>query len=340
MFALPRREKELGAVSAFFRSRHPSSHHVYSCGAELAIPPSTFDFVDETACVIYPHTAGVLTSLITFCLNVDIYLNKSANNVAAVCCKTGKGRSGMLSACLLLHQGVAMSSSEAIALVNKERTPSARNAVCVPSQIRYVYYYEALLRCADENKYKFQTLKVMAIRITSIPNFDSSLLRMGCTPFVVISVLAAANDDVHEADDSAGSKHGDSSNLFSARTIFNQHDDAQDTMRYYSRTKDSCIDMDLSASDVRVRGDTVLSFFSDDVKMMQLSFHTCFVEENNYLAFEKSQIDIACKDTKHRFFAPNLKVEVFFSPCDDDPSINTTPLPLPGHIEIDESDLD
>lgn len=49
----------------------------------------------------------------------------------------GKGRCCMLAAIYLLHCGIFMHAEEAVAFVCRERTPLQRNALIVPSQIRY-----------------------------------------------------------------------------------------------------------------------------------------------------------------------------------------------------------
>lgn len=45
--------------------------------------------------------------------------------------------------------------------------------------------------------------------------------------------------------------------------------------------------------------------------MFHLWFHTSYID-NNYLCFQKSVVDKACKDKKHSHFDPGFKVEVFF----------------------------
>jgi len=362
LMAIPRTQVEERALSAYLRSRHPSAHSVYSCSAEVAPTFGAFDFIDDRTYLMYPNTPGVMDQILKFCVHADAYLSKNENNTLCVCCRTGKNRSAMLAAILLLHQGVAMSSTEAIAIVNKERTSAARNALTLPSQIRYVHYYEALLRSSEEGAFKTKTLKITNIRINTIPNFDSSLLNMGSSPFVVVSVMAAVAslDGGNEGGGEGNGVEGANSlppappaatseaetaelmtdaPIYTPRKIFNQYEDAKETFRYYSRKTDSTIDLDLTSQDVLIRGDTVLTFFSDDVKMMQVAFHTAFVEKN-YLAFEKGAIDIAYRDTKHRFFDDGLKLEVFLTEIDDDPSINIAPCPLQGYVEIEESDND
>ena len=68
------------------------------------------------------------------------------------------------------------------------------------------------------------------------------------------------------------------------------------------------------ASLMFVSGDIKLSFFDKDQytkdKMFHIWFNTAFIE-NNYLCFEKSVVDKACKDKENKVFDPNFKLEIF-----------------------------
>ena len=61
-------------------------------------------------------------------------------------------------------------------------------------------------------------------------------------------------------------------------------------------------------------GDVKLQFFDKDQygtdKMFHIWFNTGFIE-NNYLCFEKSVVDRACKDKENKVFDPNFKLEIF-----------------------------
>ena len=59
-------------------------------------------------------------------------------------------------------------------------------------------------------------------------------------------------------------------------------------------------------------------------------FHTGFIKDN-YLCFEKSVIDKACKDKEHRIFDPNFKLEIFLhrvSPGEVAAAQSSTPGPV------------
>lgn len=117
----------------------------------------------------------------------------------------GKGRSCMLAACYLLHSGLFTSAEEAVSFLCRERSPLLLNALCVPSQVRYVNYYEALLRddspTAQTQERRVQhLLRILHIRMTTIPQFSASILHAGCSPYLSISVLARRTSSLPSND--------------------------------------------------------------------------------------------------------------------------------------------
>lgn len=58
-----------------------------------------------------------------------------------------------------------------------------------------------------------------------------------------------------------------------------------------------------------------------DAKMCQIWINTAFIERN-FLVFDKSVIDRACKDKHNRAFDADFKVEVYLHRVDDDNDID------------------
>eukprot|EP01047_Picozoa_sp_COSAG01_P030943 COSAG01_NODE_2175_length_8221_cov_34.993722_3_plen_460_part_00 len=91
------------------------------------------------------HNPPPLELMEVFCREVAAFLALDQEHVVAVHCKAGKGRTGTLIACLLLHLQEHSSAADALKWFGYCRTSNGKG-VTIPSQIRYVHYYE---RCAS-----------------------------------------------------------------------------------------------------------------------------------------------------------------------------------------------
>ena len=71
----------------------------------------------------------------------EAYLAQDKQNIAVIHCKAGKGRTGLVIATHLLHSGKYATSRESLHHFGLVRTHNA-SGVTIPSQQRYVTYYE------------------------------------------------------------------------------------------------------------------------------------------------------------------------------------------------------
>lgn len=72
------------------------------------------------------HNPPPLALIKPFCESMSTWLNSDKRNVSAVHCKAGKGRTGMMLACYLVHSGKCASADEALFLFGHERTKNGK----------------------------------------------------------------------------------------------------------------------------------------------------------------------------------------------------------------------
>ena len=82
------------------------------------------------------HNPPCLDMILPFCVDVAGWLDAHADNVAAIHCKAGKGRTGLMICCLLVYLGVVGDAEEALHYFGSRRTHD-NEGVTIPSQKRY-----------------------------------------------------------------------------------------------------------------------------------------------------------------------------------------------------------
>lgn len=112
-------------------------------------------------------------------------MKEDDRNVVAIHCKAGKGRTGLMICCYLVYSQQFKSAKEALVYYGKIRTSNGKG-VTIPSQIRYVYYYDEFLKLKRREfphrmitEMPRKVVKIYKIRIISIPSISSG----GFEPF-------------------------------------------------------------------------------------------------------------------------------------------------------------
>lgn len=136
----------------FLDTRHPNHYKIYNLCIEkdkkykadlfpLGQVNDEFGFHD--------HNPPPFDLLLACCQDIHRFLQADPQNVVAIHCKAGKGRTGVIICCYLLYSRYCKSAYEALVFYGKVRTSDGKG-VTIPSQIRYVYYFDHFVRWREK----------------------------------------------------------------------------------------------------------------------------------------------------------------------------------------------
>ena len=278
----------LSEVVRFFEARHRGRYRLLDLRAErgAAYPAERFG----GAVARYPffdHNPAPLATIRDAVVDMHHWLAAHPDNVVAVHCKAGKGRTGLIVAAFLVFAGLQPSATAALRAFGEARTSDGKG-VTIPSQMRYVHYFEQSLR----RPVVAATYRLQHLRMHTVPNFD---VGGGCDPFFDVRL-------------------GDGRQL-----VFNWRTAGGKVA--HVKPKHKLVDFDLAPFNVRVRGDVKLVLYDWDAfsapeKMCHAWFNTGFIDDA-YLLLHKDVVDRASKDRACRKFEPDFKLELFLVRVDD-----------------------
>lgn len=127
-------------VKMFMEDFHRQRYRLYNLCSEKAYPPQRF--MNRVA--VYPfndHGVPPLSLVQLCCKDMVRWLDSDPLNVCAVHCKAGKGRTGLIVACFLLHTGVAASASEVLELYGTQRCADGNLFLPTFENVSAVFYY-------------------------------------------------------------------------------------------------------------------------------------------------------------------------------------------------------
>ena len=264
-------------VQKFLNERHPKHYKVYNLCKERGYPKDTF--FKQGYFPFKDHEAPPLNLIRPFCEDAKKYLEEDENNVIAIHCKAGKGRTGTFICCLLLFMNIFKTSDECLQYYGMMRVED-RKGVTIPSQIRYVNYFEQILKQKMPHPIAFVKKKITKIRMYTIPMFYS----------VYTPVFAIKNN-------------GNVYNNNKKKTIIE------------GEGYDVVFDLYVENGFI-VEGDIHICFYRIQIigireKIFDLWFNSNFVPDSNIYEFKKRFIDRACKDKECKYYRPDFKIEVY-----------------------------
>lgn len=257
-------------------------------------------FVGYENFIFQSHNPCPLGNIIKFCTMVESYLSSDPLNHVVLnggMGEVGLNRSVFMLICYFLFVGKYPNSDSSIALTISSLPMDQQSLVFLtPSQVRYVKYYERLLRSGGSNMFTYQ---LDQISLLTVPLFASSIVVNGCSPNVIVTVH----------DDQVDPKRGA---LYAPKLVFQQMPAAENSRRpyLYNASQHDHIDIPLNKAGILVRGDINISVYhANEVKMFSIWLHSAFIDQP-VLRFNKDQVDIASADLAHRVFEQDFKVDI------------------------------
>jgi len=213
---------------------------------------------------------------------------------------------------LLLFNGDAKTGQDALDLFAAKRTKN-KKGVAIPSQMRWVRYFEKFLKNFHTPKkpfdYKGAPLTLTKLVIGPAPDFD---VGGGCDPYFKVQTMAG-------------------------KTIFNykkqkgvklKHFDTEDTREF------NVI--------VPVQGEFKIVFYDEDIaskddKMCGFWLHTSFITKSTF-TLTKNELDGAVKDKKCHHFPKKFSIQISFKGVVEKHDEKDVPPPPPGDDDDDEEE--
>ncbi|CAM8928184.1 unnamed protein product [Rhodiola kirilowii] len=131
-------------VINFFETHHKGRYKVYNLCSERLYDASLF----EGKVASFPfddNECPPIRLIVSFCRSAYSWLKADIDNVVVVHCKSGMARTGLMVSSLLLYLKFFPTAEESIDYYNQKRCVDGKG-LTLPSQIRYVKYFEHTLR--------------------------------------------------------------------------------------------------------------------------------------------------------------------------------------------------
>ncbi|CAG00470.1 unnamed protein product [Tetraodon nigroviridis] len=158
-------------VARFLDTKHEGHYKVYNLCSEKGYDPQFFHYRVERV-FIDDHNVPSLEDMLKYTASVREWMTAHPENIIAIHCKGGKGRTGTMICTWLIDSDQFESAQDSLEYFGERRTDKSRSSkfqgVETPSQSRYVGYYEIMKNTFDRQLPPPKRLGIKSIRIHSI----------------------------------------------------------------------------------------------------------------------------------------------------------------------------
>ncbi|KAH0621924.1 hypothetical protein JD844_023672 [Phrynosoma platyrhinos] len=158
-------------VAKFLDTKHEGHYKVYNLCSEQGYDPKFFHYRVERI-FIDDHNVPTLEEMLKFTASVRKWMQQDENNVIAIHCKGGKGRTGTMVCIWLIDSSQFKSAKESLDYFGERRTDKSTSSkfqgVETPSQSRYVGYYVTLKYEYNLKLPPVRSLKIKSIKLYAI----------------------------------------------------------------------------------------------------------------------------------------------------------------------------
>ena len=149
-------------ILKFFNLRHNNQVKIYNLCLEKdrIYNKELFNDIKVGLFPATDHNPCPIKLILEFCIDICIFLMRNPKAVAAVHCKAGKGRTGVMICSYLIFSGLCEKSEKAFRYYARKRTKNV-TGVTIASQKRYIKYFETFLQANFYKPYMFLIPKIL-----------------------------------------------------------------------------------------------------------------------------------------------------------------------------------
>ena len=136
----------LEQVRDFLTEKHPGKYRLYNLCKEKDRTYDKKQFQNQVRMFPwYDHSVPPLGMMSYFCKDIEEWLSQDEENVVAIHCKAGKGRTGLAICCYLIWSGKCSNYMDALQFFADKRVMDGKG-VTISSQRRFIMYFADLMQ--------------------------------------------------------------------------------------------------------------------------------------------------------------------------------------------------